>query len=108
MSADANEAEEIERSGQESFALVDDDPVPVLNLARQLSLQPTESGVEAVLVLAEVRGELMALEIDHVISHEQIYVKPVPELLSNVRSLSGLTILGDGAAVFLLDLNQLG
>jgi chemotaxis protein histidine kinase CheA len=32
----------------------------------------------------------------------------VPELLSNLRALAGLTILGDGFPVFLLDLNQLG
>jgi len=100
--------EDIERSGREAFALVDDDPVPVLMLADQLSLEVPEPRAEAVLVLAEVRGELMALEIDHVVSHEQIYVKPVPELLSNLRSLAGLTILGDGFPVFLLDLNQLG
>lgn len=101
-------SEEIERSGREAFALVDDDPVPVIALAEQLSMKPFEQRAEAVLVLAEVRGELMALQVDHVVSHQQIYVKPVPELLSNVRSLAGLTILGDGLPVFLLDLNQLG
>jgi chemotaxis protein histidine kinase CheA len=87
---------------------VDDDPVPVLALAEQLSLEAPEPRAETVLVVAEVRGEPMALEIDHVVSHEQIYVKPVPELLSKVRLLAGLTILGDGLPVFLLDLNQLG
>ena len=39
--------------------------------------------------------------------NEQIYVKPVPELLANVRALAGLTIMGDGRPVFLLDPNQL-
>ena len=87
---------------------MDDNPVPVIALAERLSLEAPEPRAEAVLVLAEVRGEPMALQIDYVVSHEQIYVKPVPELLSNVRSLAGLTILGDGLPVFLLDLNQLG
>jgi two-component system chemotaxis sensor kinase CheA len=100
--------EEIERSGHEAFAMVDDTPVPVFVLSEQLSLENAEESSETVLVLAEVRGELMALQVDHVISHEQIYIKPVPELLSNVRSLAGLTILGDGSPVFLLDLNQVG
>ena len=59
-------------------------------------------------MLADVRGELMAIKIDSVVGHQQIYVKPVPELLSNVRSLAGMTILGDGLPIFLLDLNQLG
>jgi len=34
-------------------------------------------------------------------------VKPVPELLARVRALAGLTILGDGRPVFVLDPNQL-
>ena len=38
---------------------------------------------------------------------QEIYVKPVPELLTSVRLLAGLTVLGDGSPVFLLDLNHL-
>jgi two-component system chemotaxis sensor kinase CheA len=97
----------IERSGSEAFTLVEDCPVVVLSLAERLSLPVSEPGPETTLVLAEVRSELMALQVDSIVGHQQIYVKPVPELLSDIRALSGLTILGDGLPVFLLDLNQL-
>jgi len=102
------DAAAIERSGEESFTLVDDEPVAVFPLAEHLCLPASKAGPHEVLVLAEVRGELMAIKIDHVVGHQQIYVKPIPELLSSVRSLAGLTILGDGLPIFLLDLNQLG
>jgi two-component system chemotaxis sensor kinase CheA len=102
------EASAIERSGHESFTLVDDEPVAVFQLAEYLCLPPPKPKAQEVLVLADVRGELMAVRIDSVVCHQQIYVKPIPELLSGVRSLAGLTILGDGSPVFLLDLNQLG
>jgi two-component system chemotaxis sensor kinase CheA len=101
-------SEEIERSGRDGFTLVEDIPVPVIALAERLALPPPKPRSQEMLVLSEVRGEMMALNIDHVVSHKQIYVKPIPELLSSVRSLSGLTILGDGLPIFLLDLNQLG
>jgi two-component system chemotaxis sensor kinase CheA len=101
------DASAIERSGHESFTLVDDEPVVVFSLAEHLCLPPPEPRAQEVLVLAEVRGEMMAIKIDSVVGHQQIYVKPVPELLSGVRLLSGLTILGDGSPIFLLDLNQL-
>jgi len=100
-------ASEIESSSSESFTLVDDCPVVVIDLAQQLALPPTPRKQTVTLVLSEVRGELMALEIDHISGHQQIYVKPVPELLSSVRVLAGLTIVGDGTPVFVLDLNQL-
>ncbi len=102
------EARAIERSGNEAFTLVEDDPVAVFPLAEYLCLPPSEPRAQEVLILAEVRGELMAINIDRVVGHQQIYVKPIPELLSGVRPLAGLTILGNGLPIFLLDLNQLG
>jgi two-component system chemotaxis sensor kinase CheA len=98
----------IETSGREAFALLDDDPVPVLELAKCLSLPSGElpAGGSVTLVLTEVRGECLALRVDRVSGQEQIYVKPVPELLSSVRALAGLTILGDGRPIFVLDANQ--
>ncbi len=102
------EARAIEQSGNEAFTLVEDEPVAVFPLAEYLCLPPSEPQAQEVLILAEVRGELMAIKVDHVVGHQQIYVKPIPELLSGVRSLAGLTILGNGLPIFLLDLNQLG
>jgi len=102
------DADAIERSGHEAFTLVDDQPVAVFPLAEYLCLPPPKPRAQEVLVLAEVRGEMMAIRIDSVVRHQQIYVKPVPELLSSVRAIAGLTILGDGLPIFLLDLNQLG
>ena len=100
-------AHQIEASGGEEFVLVDGAPLPVLDLARWLAREPAPRGVTATLVLADLRGELAALRVERVSGHQQIYVKPVPELLSRVRALAGLTILGDGRVVFVLDLNQL-
>jgi two-component system chemotaxis sensor kinase CheA len=98
---------EIERSGHEAFVLIDDEPLPVINLAEQLSLEAREERGATVLVMAEVRGEVMALQVDGIVGQQQIYVKPVPELLSSRKVLAGLTLLGEGQPVFLLDINQL-
>ncbi len=96
----------IERSGSDAFATLDDELVPVLDLARHLGLGAAPSqGVQS-LVLAEVRGERVALGTTRVQGQQQIYVKPVPELLAGVKALAGFTILGDGRPVFLLDPNQ--
>ena len=96
----------IERSGSEAFAMVDDELVPVFDLADGLALQPNPGGELVHLVLTEVRGERVALLAERIDGQQQIYVKPVPELLSRKRALAGLTILGDGRPVFLVDLNQ--
>ena len=115
---------EIERSGTEAFALIDEEPVPLLFLADRMTLAPErraareprpegerrrapEDTDRVTLVLTDVRGERVALHVERIVGHEQIYVKPIPELLGGIRALAGLTILGDGRPVFLLDLNQI-
>jgi two-component system chemotaxis sensor kinase CheA len=96
----------IEYSGREAFVLIDDDPVPVFDLAARLSLGSVAERTVAILVITDVHGERVALHVDRVAGQQQIYVKPVPELLASVRALAGLTILGDGRPVFVLDPNQ--
>jgi len=54
-----------------------------------------------------VRGEGMALQVDAIVGQQQIYVKPLPTLLTSRKVLTGLTLLGEGRPVFLVDLNQL-
>jgi two-component system chemotaxis sensor kinase CheA len=100
-------ASAIERSGTDAFATLGDELVPVLDLARNVALPPDARGGTQSVVLAEVRGERVALAAARVLGQQQIYVKPVPELLAGVRALAGFTILGDGRPVFLLDPNQI-
>jgi two-component system chemotaxis sensor kinase CheA len=98
----------IEEAAGDCFALVDDEPIPVLNLARELRIEGPPSDLTSIsLVLSEIRGERVALQVDRFAGQQEFYVKPVPELLAPVRILAGLTVLDDGSPVFLLDLNQL-
>lgn len=102
-------AESIEEAAGEAFALVDDEPLPVFDLAKALRIEGTGDDPTSVpLVISEIRGERVALRVARFAGQQEFYVKPVPELLGKVRILSGLTVLDDGSPVFLLDLNQLG
>jgi two-component system chemotaxis sensor kinase CheA len=100
-------AEAIERSGRESFVLIDDEPVPVLALAERIALPRPARADLAILILTDVRGARVAFEVERIVGQQEIFVKPVPELLAGVRGLAGLTILGDGRPVFVLEPNQL-
>lgn len=106
------EAHSIERSGSDDFTLVDGEPVLVIDLVSRLGWAdplppgaPTDAA-PVLLLLADVRGERVALRVDHLAGQQDIYVKPPPLLLGGLRALIGLTVLGDGRPVFLVDLNQ--
>jgi two-component system chemotaxis sensor kinase CheA len=100
------EAGAVEGSAGECFALIDEEPVLVLDLAERLGW-PAVTSDSAPLVIAELRGERVALRVERLAGQQDIYVKPLPALLASLRVLAGLTVLGDGRPVFLLDLNQL-
>jgi two-component system chemotaxis sensor kinase CheA len=97
----------VERAGSECFALVDGEPLLVIDLAARLGLAPPPPSPQVPLVLADVRGQRVGVRIERLASQQEIYVKPVPELLASVRALAGMTVLGDGRPVFVLDLNQI-
>jgi two-component system chemotaxis sensor kinase CheA len=98
---------DVERAGAECFALVDGEPLLVIDLAARLGLSPPPPSPNVPLVLADLRGQRVGVRIERLASQQEIYVKPVPELLTSVRALAGMTVLGDGRPVFVLDLNQL-
>ena len=97
----------LERAGRECFALVDDEPLLVLDLAERLGLAPPPPSAALPLVLAEVRGQRVGIRIERLAGQQEIYVKPVPPLLAPARALAGMTVLADGSPVFVLDLNQI-
>ena len=100
-------ATSIEDSGGEMFTMIDDEPILVLDLADCIKLESTAAPDSVPLAVTDVRGEIVALRISRLVSQQEVYVKPVPELLSTVKALAGMTILEDGCPVFLLDLNHL-
>lgn len=97
----------IEDSGGEMFTLVDDEPILVINLGECMRMDRTEMPDPVPLAVTDVRGEIVALSVSKFAGQQEVYVKPVPELLAGVKALAGMTILEDGSPVFLLDLNHL-
>ena len=97
----------IEEAGREAFVIVDDQPLLVIDLAARLGIEAGARGPVVPLVLVELREQRVALLVDRLDRQQEIYVKPLPRLLAAARGLAGMTVLGDGRPVFLLDVNQL-
>jgi two-component system chemotaxis sensor kinase CheA len=99
---------EIEEAGSEAFVMVDDEPLLALDLADCLGWEPVKTKRERVpLVVVEIRDQRVALRVEQLAGQQEIYVKPVPPLFAGLRQLAGLTVLGGGEPVFLLDVGHL-
>lgn len=100
--------DQVEGAGGDSFTLIDDDPILMLDLARRARVPlASEPSDEVLLVLTELRGERVALRVDRFVGQQEIYVKSIPDLLLGNRLLAGMTVLEDGSPIFLLDMNHI-
>ncbi|VUT25858.1 MAG: chemotaxis protein CheA [Candidatus Methanolliviera sp. GoM_oil] len=51
--------------------------------------------------------EIIALVVDGVLDQRDILIKPLDRFLSDIRGIGGMTILGDGKVVPIIDINSL-
>ena len=99
--------EEIQRAqAQEVFAR-DGVLLPLVQLRQLLGAPAMDGAAARLVVVCEMRGRLIGLVVDRFIGYREAVVKPLDKALKGVRGFAGVTILGDGSTVLILDLNTL-
>ncbi|WP_462273517.1 chemotaxis protein CheA, partial [Methanohalophilus sp.] len=58
-------------------------------------------------IIVEKDNEEMAIIVDSIIDQQEIVIKPIGSVLSRVKGFSGVTILGDGKVIPILDVSTL-
>lgn len=101
------EPEEIQRSQGQEMVARDGVLIPLLRLARILGCPEADERRYLLLVLCEMRGRLVALAVERLVGYREVVVKPLGKALKGLRGFAGVTILGDGSAVLVLDVNTL-
>lgn len=97
---------ELERAGHESFFVHKDEPLPLVDLGERIGFPCVPEGRGAVVVV-EVRGFRLGLLVERALQECEIFVRPVPPILSGLEALGGAAILPDGVPVFLLEVGAL-
>jgi two-component system, chemotaxis family, sensor kinase CheA len=81
--------------------------LPVHVLAELLHVPPTpRTGVRPYLVMESDTGKV-ALAVDRLLGQEEVVLKALSRPLDMVAGLSGVTILGSGRPIFILDVPRL-
>ena len=77
-------------------------------LADVMDLPVADSRPETrLLIVTEVNGTIVALEVDAIRERLEVVLKPMQGLLSNARGYSGTALLGDGEVLLVLDLREI-
>jgi two-component system chemotaxis sensor kinase CheA len=101
------ESEEIQRSQGQEMVARDGVLLPLVRLGRILGCPEEESSPRLLLVLCEMRGRLVGLAVDRLVGYREVVVKSLGKALKTLRGFAGVTILGDGSTVLILDINTL-
>lgn len=88
-----------------SFLMVREKPIPAFVLSEIFGC--SNGSGRKVGIIVEKESEKYALIVDSIVDQQEIVVKPLTGLLSKVRGFSGVTILGDGTVVPIVDISSL-
>ena len=100
---------EIARVGSAQVLVHRERTIPLVDLASELHgtrERQTESP-EAIVALAAVSGEVIALRVDRLGERMEIILKPLEGLLKGMPGITGTTLLGDGRVLLVLDLKEM-
>jgi two-component system chemotaxis sensor kinase CheA len=94
--------------GEEMFFL-DDEEVPLLSLGEMLKLPPAPPSTDNLAIfIAEIKGRRVGIGVDRLLGHREVFVKPLTRPLAVLPGLNGMTVLGDGQIIFILDIFHVG
>lgn len=81
--------------------------IPLIRLHQVMGLDFDDSGDEYLVVVVRKGEKQAALLVEDLIGQQEIVIKPLGKYLSNIKYLSGATILGNGNVSLILDINSL-
>lgn len=94
----------------QSTAIVRDHPLPLFYLRNWLLksvVQEDQSLQSSYIVVIKIGSTQVACVVDHLISQEEVVIKPLGALLHGLPGLAGATITGDGRIAIILDMPSL-
>jgi two-component system chemotaxis sensor kinase CheA len=94
---------QIRQSQKQKYYLDRQELVPLLDLHRFLDMASNNNQFPLQALLVEVQKRKIALTVDELIGQEEAFIRPLGKPLEKISGLAGVTMLGDGRIVFVLD-----
>jgi two-component system chemotaxis sensor kinase CheA len=94
---------EIQSSGQKRVFRLGDEVISLLSLTDALGLPEVVAGETTWVILTEVQGRRIGVQVDHFLGQREAFVKSLGFPLNLLTGLSGATVEGDGQIVFIVD-----
>lgn len=100
--------EEIRMVREQEVILLRDMVIPVVRLNKILEVPDSlEDQKNITCVIVKKGDKLSAFLVDSLVGQQEIVIKSLGKVLSNIKYIAGATILGDGNVALILDVNSL-
>ncbi|MGB9770856.1 MAG: chemotaxis protein CheA [Candidatus Kapaibacteriota bacterium] len=84
------------------------DILPLVRLSRVLQVNGTNESLENKYVVVVGIGEYrVGLVVDELLGQQEIVIKSLGDFLGHIKGIAGVTILGDGSVVIIIDVGEL-
>lgn len=94
-------------SGQEVLRLREE-LLPVIKLHEFFRVKTEKREIQdGIVIVAHAGGKKVALLSDEIVGYRQIVIKALPEVMGELRAISGCSILGDGSVTLIIDTSSL-
>lgn len=91
--------------GGEEMFFFEDEETPLVSLHSLLNISAvSEPGDSLAIFIAEIKGRRVGIHVDRLLGHQEVFVKPLARPLAVLPGLNGVTVLGDGQIIFILDI----
>lgn len=97
-----NNSDVVNSAGQEAFRY-NDQEIPIIRMQEVFNQTKKADKKDTYIVIISVDGEKIGLAVDRISQTLEAVVKPLPPLLKGVNIFSGVTIVGDGSSVLLIN-----
>jgi len=96
---------QLRKSQSQEYYVERQELIPLSYLHKLLDLKtPEQHAFPLNALILEVKRKKMALAVDDLVGQEDAFIRPLGRPLERIPGLSGVTMLGDGKIVFVLDL----
>ncbi len=85
---------------------INDKLIPIIELKEIFNVECERLETE-IAIIVEKENEEIGLIVDSIVDQQEIVIKPLTNIFSNTKGFSGVTILGDGRVIPILDVSTL-
>lgn len=97
----------IEKIDQQLLLHLRDGFLPLIDLRKILGFQESDLSKDYNVVVCESNGVSFGLIVDNVFDAEEIVLKPLSVVFKKIPIYSGITLLGNGEIIMILNINEL-